>query len=89
MKLAREHSAYVEVEVQHVFLDAVNPADRSGYQRGLLRYQLDGGPPILTIQTRARFDHLSAGEHTVTVAVIGADAHLVTPKVKLSVEIPR
>ncbi len=84
---ARQHRVEVEVEVRHVFL-ALNPTDRSGYQRGLLRYQLDSGPPILTTQTRQRFEHLSAGHHTITVAVVGADAHPLTPKVELRVEIP-
>jgi len=86
--LARKDSAVVEVEVQNVFLDRFNPHPGNPSQRGLLRYQLDKHPPVATAQTRRRFDHLGAGEHTITIAVIGDDKRPITPRVKLHLEVP-
>jgi len=87
---AAQHSAAVEVEVQNIFLTSVEGGTTtSAVPRGLLQYQVDDCPTVVTTDTRLRFDHLAAGKHAITVSVIGLDNRQITPQVKLQVDIPQ
>ena len=54
----------------------------------MLRYQLDHCPPAVTTETRLRFEQLSRGNHTITVAALGVDNRLLTPYATMHVTIP-
>jgi|SRR5579864_2735160 len=56
------HSAAVEVEVEHVFL---TDSTLAGTDRGMLRYQLDQCPSVVTVATTLRFDRLPSGDHKI------------------------
>jgi len=86
---AAQHIAAVEAEVRNVFLD--NPANvvpQTGAIVGVLRYQVDQCAPVVTIETRLTFQQLAAGNHVITVALIGQDNRPLTPKANLQVTIP-
>jgi hypothetical protein len=80
--------AAVEVEVQDVWLNFPAANSRDGIQQGVLRYQLDRCPPILTTETRLRFAELPRGIHIITIAVLGSKGGIVTPSARLRVKIP-
>lgn len=82
------HSAAVEVEVQNIFLSSVEVPAAATIHRGVLRYQLDGCAPVTTTDTRLRFDQLSSGDHTITVAILGLDNRLLTPDATLRLKVP-
>ena len=85
---AAQHTAAVEAEVENIWLNPPAAASSSGIQQGVLRYQLDHCPPVVTTDTRLRFEQLSAGVHTITVAVLGFDNRLVTPYARLRLKVP-
>jgi hypothetical protein len=82
-----QHTAGLEVEVQNVFLNSpVVPTN--GVQQGMLRYQVDHCPPILTTDTRLQFSGLASGTHSISVAVVGIGNGLLTPEARLQAKIP-
>jgi hypothetical protein len=85
---AKIHKAAVEVEVENIWLHAPSPFPQP-IEAGVLRYEVDHCPPILTTDTRLSFDQLSAGDHTITIVVVGAENQPITPSVKLEVTIPQ
>lgn len=85
---AAQHSAAVEVEVQNVWLTSPAPVSSNGIVQGVLRYQLDSCPPAVTTGTHLRFEQLSRGSHTITVAALGINNRLLTPYVTMHVKIP-
>lgn len=86
---ARQHLAAVEVEVQNVWLHYPAPVPQDGIQVAVLEYRLDSCPPVLTTDTRLRFDQLAPGVHRVRVALLGAnDSSPISPVVTLEVNIP-
>ena len=82
------HTAVVEVEVQNIWLNPPVQGSPGGARQGILRYQLDRCPPVVTTDTRLRFDQLSPGQHTISIGVIGLDNRLLTPFAILHVKIP-
>lgn len=86
---ARQHLAAIEVEVQNAWLHYPSPVQQAGIQAAVLEYQLDSCPPVLTTDTRLRFDHLARGVHRVSVALLGAnDNRALSPTVTLEVSVP-
>lgn len=85
---AAQHTAAVEVEVQRIWLSPPVPVPRGGVQQGILQYHLDRCPPVVTTDTRLRFEQLSPGDHTITIAVLGLDHRQLTPFATLHVKIP-
>lgn len=85
---AAQHTAAVEVEVQKIWLSPPVPVPQGGVQQGILRYQLDRCPPVVTTDTRLRFEQLSPGRHTITVVVLGLDERMLTPFATLHIKIP-
>lgn len=85
---ARQHSAGVEVEVQNVFVHHPEFANQSGMQDGILQFQADTCPVILTTDTRMTFQQLSSGTHAIVVRLLGLDNRPLAPEVKLQVRIP-
>lgn len=86
---AAQHIAAVEAEVRNVFLD--NPANvvpQTGAVVGVLRYQLDQCAPVVTIETQLTFQELAAGNHLITVTLIGLDNRALAPTANLQVTIP-
>ena len=82
-----QHTAGLEVEVQNIFLNSP-VVSTNGVQQGMLRYQVDQCPPVLTIDTRLQFSGLAKGTHTISVAVVGIGNALLTPEARLSVKVP-
>lgn len=85
---ARDHIAVVEVEVLNVWLDTPQVVEQPGIEVGVLRYQVDRCPPVVTTATRLQFHQLKPGAHTITVAVIGADDRPITPPALLKLTVP-
>lgn len=85
---AAQHAAAVEVEVQNIWLHSPIPASTSGVQQGVLRYQSDDCPPVITTDTRLRFGQLSSGKHTIKVTVLGFNDRQVTPSANLQLKVP-
>lgn len=85
---AAKHLVAVEVEVEDVWLNYPNVFSEPGLRVGVLQYQLDHCPPILTTDTRLRFQDLPAGDHVVTVRVVDSAGNLLAPRVSLNVLIP-
>jgi hypothetical protein len=85
---ARDHIAVVEVEVLNVWLDTPQVVEQPGIQVGVLRYQVDRCPPVVTTATRLQFHQLTPGDHTITVAVTGADDRQITPSAQLKLTVP-
>jgi hypothetical protein len=86
---ARQHLASIEVEVQNVWLHYPSPVQQAGVQAAVLEYQLDSCPPILTTDTRLRFNQLKQGIHHVNVGLLRADNNSpLSPIVTLEVNIP-
>jgi hypothetical protein len=85
---AKQHAAVVEVEVQNVFLHHPDFVEQSGVQEGILKYELDQCPAILTTDTRMTFQQLPSGSHEIAVGLLGGDNRALAPKVKLQVSVP-
>jgi len=85
---ARIHTANVEVEVQNVWLHWVTAVSDAGIPTGVLAYQLDHCAPVVTTETRVRFEQLSKGDHSITVTLLGLDDKPIAPKVRLQLTIP-
>ncbi len=85
---AKERVAAVEVEAQHVWLHPPVPPSAYGVVTAILQYRLDSEPPVVTSDTRLRFEQLPSGNHVITVALLGVDHHLISGPAKLSVHIP-
>jgi hypothetical protein len=84
-----QHIAAVEAEVRNVFLD--NPANvvpQTGAVVGVLRYQLDQCAPVVTTDTRLSFQQLAAGNHVITLTLVGLDNRALAPNANLQVTIP-
>ena len=85
---AQKHIVAIEVEVQNVWLHYPNPVSQAGVEVGVLQYQLDRCPPVLTTDTRLRFDQLTSGEHTVSLTLLAEDNRPLSPTIRLDVSIP-
>jgi hypothetical protein len=85
---AKERVAAVEVEAQHVWLHPPVPPSAYGVVTAILQYRLDSDPPVVTSDTRLRFEQLPSGNHVITVALLGVDHHLISGPAKLSAHIP-
>ncbi len=80
--------AAVEVEVQNTFLDYPQVSQQAGVPEGVLQYQLDSCAPILTTDTRLRFQQLKHGTHTISVSLLGLDNRALAPRAQLELAIP-
>lgn len=85
---AEHHVAAVEVEVQNVWLNYPDVFVQPGIRVGVLQYEIDRCPKILTTDTRLQFQDLSPGAHSITVSVLGINNELLAPEAKLNVVIP-
>lgn len=85
---ARNRVAAVEVQVRNVWLHYPNPVPQQGIRAAVLEYKLDNCAPILTTDTRLRFEGLSSGEHAITVTLVGEDNRTISPPARLQVAIP-
>ena len=87
---SKAHAASVEVEVKNVWLHTPGPSNVYGYGvvAGVLRYQLDNDPPVVTSDPRLRFEQLPSGNHVITVVLLGADNRIITGPARLSAQIP-
>jgi len=89
-KHAKEQAATVEVTVAGIqIIDpaAVNEQPQQG--QGHLHYQVDNGPLIATTTPKLSFHELSAGEHKITVRLVGNDHQPLGPQETLTVTIPK
>jgi hypothetical protein len=89
-KHAKEQAASVEVTVvgiQIIDPAAVNEQPQQG--QGHLHYQVDNGPLIATTAPKLSFHELSAGEHKITVRLVGNDHQPLGPQEILTVTIPK
>ena len=79
----------MEVEVENIWLNYPNDYVEPGIQVGVLQYQIDRCPVILTTETRLRFQKLMRGTHTVTVSLVGSNNQwLLAPPARLRFRIP-
>jgi hypothetical protein len=85
---AAQRIAAVEVEVRNAFLDNPDLVPQTGVALGVLQYQIDQCPAIVTTDSELQFQQLSPGNHLISVALIGRDSRLLTPKANLQVTIP-
>jgi hypothetical protein len=85
---AAQQVAVVEVEVRNAFLDNPNVIAQTGVESGILQYQVDQCPTIVTTDSQLQFQGLAPGSHLITVVLIGRDNRLLTPRVNLQVTIP-
>lgn len=89
-KHAKEQAASVEVTVVGIQITdpaAVNEQPKEG--QGHLHYQLDQGPLIATTAPKLSFHELSAGEHKITVKLVGNDHQPLGPQETLTITIPK
>jgi hypothetical protein len=85
---AAQHMAAVEVEVGNIWLHDPDLFSQSGLAAGVLDYQIDNCPPIITTDTHIRFADISSGPHTITVRLLGTDNQSLGPKVRLAFRVP-
>ena len=85
---ARAHIAAVEVELRNVFLNYPDVVQQSGIATAILRYRIDNCPPIVTTDTRLRFEQLASGNHQISVQLLGVNDRALSPEAKLTVTIP-
>jgi hypothetical protein len=85
---SQKRVAAVEVEVKNVWLHTPAPSSEYGVVTAVLRYRLDANPPIVTSDTRLRFEQLSSGNHVITVVLLGLDDRAISGTAKLSIHIP-
>jgi len=85
---AEKHMASVEVEVQNIWLNLPDAVPIAEAPAGALEYEVDHCPPVLTADTRIRFQQLTPGSHLITVGLLGSDNQLLAPRAKLEVTIP-
>jgi hypothetical protein len=86
---AKNHVASVEVEVENIWMNYPNEYVEPGIQVGVLQYQIDRCPAILTIETRLRFQRLKRGQHTIRVSLLGSgNQWLLAPQARLRFRIP-
>lgn len=85
---SRKHLAAVEVEVQNVWLHYPYPVPQAGIQAAVLQYQLDSCPPVLTTDTRLRFDELTSGAHEIAVTLLGPEDRPISPSAQLLLNVP-
>jgi hypothetical protein len=85
---AEKHAASVEVEVQNIWLNYPNDFAQPGISVGVLQYQLDHCPTILTTDTRLRFQDLPSGSHTISVSLLGTNNRVLAPEAKMTLQIP-
>jgi hypothetical protein len=86
---ARNHKAVIEVQTDG--LKIVDPAavnDEPSVDEGHIEYRLDNGPIENTTSKTWSFEHLSAGEHLIRVALVTSDNHQIGKESKLRVKIP-
>jgi len=85
---AKKRVAAVEVEAKNVWLHSPVPTSAYGVVTAVLQYRLDSNPPVVTSDTRLRFEQLPSGNHIITVALLGVDHRVISGPAKLSVHIP-
>ncbi len=85
---AEKHVADVEVEVENFWLNFPDNTTQTGVTLGILRYEIDRCPPVVTMETRIRFEQLTPGNHAITVQLLGRDNRQLAPTAKLEVRIP-
>lgn len=85
---ARKHLAQVEVEVQNVWVHAPDVVPQTGVPQGVLKYQLDSCAPIVTTDTKLKFEQLKSGSHRINVSLVGMDDRPLSPPATLTLSIP-
>jgi hypothetical protein len=85
---AQKHVAAVEVEVQNVWLNYPDVFAQPGVRVGVLQYQLDQCPKILTTDTRLQFVDLPPGDHAITVNLLDINNQLLAPAAKMTLTVP-
>ncbi len=85
---AEHHVAAIEVEVENVWLNYPDAYAQPGVRIGVLQYQIDDCPKILTTDTRLRFQDLSRGTHRITISLLDLNMQSLAPQVKLTEVIP-
>ncbi len=86
---AKNHVASVEVEVENIWLNNPNESVEPGIQVGVLQYQIDRCPLILTKETRLRLQKLKRGTDTITISLVRSDNQwLLAPQARLRFRIP-
>ena len=85
---AKQHVAAIEVEVRNSWLNYPDVFEQPGVQIGVLQYQIDQCPPILTSDTRLRFQNLTARHHTIDIGLLDLKGDSLAPRAKLQVSIP-
>jgi len=85
---AKKHMAAVEVQVRGIWLNYPDLFVEPGLRIGVLRYQIDNCPPIVTTETRLRFEDLPAGNHAITVSLLGLGDMLLAPEARLKITVP-
>jgi hypothetical protein len=89
-KKAPKHEATVAVQVAGVqLLDPAKVNEQPAEGQGHLHYQLDSGPIIATTAPKLSFHDLSAGEHKITVMLVGNDHKPLGPQEIITVTIPQ
>jgi len=88
-KHAKEQAASVEVTVAGIqIIDPAAVREQPKEGQGHLHYQVDHGPLIATTAPKLSFHELSAGEHKITVKLVGNDHQPLGPQKILTVRIP-
>ena len=85
---AQKHIAAVEIEVQNVWLNYPNAFAQPGVRVGVLQYQVDQCPKVLTTDTRLQFQDLAAGNHIITVNLLDMNNQLLAPQAKMTLVVP-
>jgi len=86
-KNAKDHAAVVEVETQNIGLVDVDTS-YGGSDLGLLEYQVDQSPALVTEDTRVMFRDLNSGKHTITVSLLDTHYKDLGAKTTLDVDVP-
>jgi hypothetical protein len=80
----------VEVQVAGIQLvDSAKVNERPAQGQGHLHYQVDNGPAVATATTKLSFHELSAGQHKITVMLVGNDHKPLGVQETLTVTIPQ
>jgi hypothetical protein len=89
-KKAQKHEATVEVQVAGVqMVDPAKVNEQPAEGQGHLHYQVDNGPIIATTAAKLSFHELSAGQHKITVELVGNDHQPLGAQEILTVTIPQ
>jgi hypothetical protein len=85
---AKQHVAAVEVDVRNVWLNYPDVFVEPDIQVGVLQYEIDRCPAVLTTETRITFQKLKPGDHTITVRLLSMDMRLLAPQAQVRLRVP-